>query len=51
MDIQLSNGLNLVYPGIQQGQIQQQIQGCSFTGTATGTFTCSQSQQQEQGGQ
>ncbi|MGC2682766.1 MAG: hypothetical protein WA323_12940 [Candidatus Nitrosopolaris sp.] len=45
------HGLNLVYPGIRQGQIQQQTQGCSFTGTATGTFTCSQSQQQEQGGQ
>jgi hypothetical protein len=45
------HGLNLVYPSIQQGQIQQQIQGCFFTGTATGTFTCSQSQQQEQGGQ
>jgi hypothetical protein len=37
--------------GVQQGQLQQQTQGCSFTGTATGIFTCSQGQQQGRGGQ
>jgi hypothetical protein len=43
------HGLNLVYPSGQQDQQQQQ--GCSFTGTATGTFQCNQAEQQVQGGQ